>query len=96
MVQLIGWLFKEGLRVEQESAQAKLGIASIEARATNKATRRSNAGALLGKIEPDAVCTRMALFSDALGPAHEWPVAGVLSDTADPETFPSGAFCIEH
>jgi hypothetical protein len=57
MVQLIGWLFKERLKVEQESAQLRLDIASIEARATNTATSRSNAGALFGKIEPDAVCT---------------------------------------
>ena len=57
MVQWIGWLFKERRKVEQESAQLGLDIASIEARATNKATRRSNAGVLFGKIEPDAVCT---------------------------------------
>ncbi len=56
MVQLIGWPFKERLKVEQESAQPRLDIASIEARATNTATSRSHAGALFGKIEPDAVC----------------------------------------
>jgi hypothetical protein len=57
MVRLIGWLFEERLKVEQASAQPKLGIASIKAGATNKATSRSNAGALWGTIEPDAVCT---------------------------------------
>jgi hypothetical protein len=57
MVQWIGWLFKERLKVEQESAQLGLDTASIEARATNKATSRSNGGVLFGKIEPDAVCT---------------------------------------
>jgi hypothetical protein len=57
MVQWIGWLFKERLKVEQESAQLGLDIASGEARATNTATSRSNAGALFGTIEPDAVCT---------------------------------------
>jgi hypothetical protein len=57
MVQWIGWLFKERLKVEQESAQLGLDIASIEARAANKATSRSDAGARFGTIEPDAVCT---------------------------------------
>jgi hypothetical protein len=57
MVQWIGWLFKERLKVEQESAQLGLDIASREARATHTATNRGNAGALSGTIEPDAVCT---------------------------------------
>jgi hypothetical protein len=57
MVQLIVWPFEARLKVEQESAQPRLDIASIEARATNTATSRSNAGALFGKIKPDAVCT---------------------------------------
>ena len=57
MVQWIGGLFKERLKVEQESAQLGLDIASREARATNTATNRGNAGALSGTIEPDAVCT---------------------------------------
>jgi hypothetical protein len=57
IVELIGWLIKERLRVEQESAQPRLGMTSIEARATNTATSLSNARAIIGKIEPDAVCT---------------------------------------
>ena len=57
MVQWIGWRFEERINVEQESAQLRLDIASIEANAPNTVTSRSHAGALFGKTEPDAVCT---------------------------------------
>jgi hypothetical protein len=55
MVQVIGWLFTERLKVEQESAQLRLAIVSIETKTTNKPAGRRNAGTLFEKIEPDAV-----------------------------------------